>query len=372
MKNLLLISILVFSAACGKKSSSSKKVAQFFVKGDPLTLVKGTEKNKVSFLTTENIDSFNNFALTNLYIFAEKELISNEERENIEEGNEAEETDQTKDDAIILNVKKINDSKYLLASDNTKINFGFKRTGNLLELNSVLIGDTKFVATIEHYSLSPDKSKMSFLFRVNTQEDGNVLVSAAFYRYSAKQPISKVSSQYRYIYGPGVVVPWKLDATRKITVDVCPSLTSQLTLSEIKKALEAWEAPFKNKLQKLDIVPKAVVACKPFSDVNQHSIHFIDSYLTMQEQDAYNPGFAMIHADVSVGNIFDADIVILGSEIGKDTNFDAMEFGRVISHEFGHFLGLDHQFEGPTSIMSYKSIYELGEYDNNAITNLYK
>ena len=72
------------------------------------------------------------------------------------------------------------------------------------------------------------------------------------------------------------------------------------------------------------------------------------------------------------GNIYDADIVILGSEIAKDASFSTMDFNRVLSHEFGHFLGLDHQFDGPMSIMSYDSVYSLGTYDNNAITELYK
>ena len=199
-----------------------------------------------------------------------------------------------------------------------------------------------------------------------------MLVDASFYRHSAKKPTTKVSSAYNYIYGPGVVVPWKLDATRKVTVDICPSMSQKLSSTRIKSALEAWEAPFAFKTNKLDIVLNELTVCKPFSDVDQHSIHYIDSYLTIQQEDAYNAGFTMIHSDLSVGNIFDADIVILGAEIAKDESFDAYEFGRVLTHELGHFLGLDHQFDGTSSIMSYKSIYNLSEYDDNAITELYK
>ena len=358
MKTLLLISILAISASCGK-AKSSRRVNQIFVKGNPLTMIKDTQKDKTSFITTATVSDFNNFALTNLYIFAEKELISQEESEDIEAGQEAEDSDQTQDAATVLNFKQLNSTEYLMSDASGGIAFGFETVGTKLNISSLTLGKDTFPVTIEHYSLSADKSKMSFLFRLTTSGDGEVLVNASFYRHSAKKPTTKVSSAYHYIYGPGVVVPWKLDATRKVTVDICPSMSQKLSSTRIKSALEAWESPFAFKTNKLDIVLNELTVCKPFSDVDQHSIHFIDSYLTIQQEDAYNAGFTMIHSDLSAGNIFDADIVILGSEIAKDESFDANEFGRVWAHELGHFLGLDQQFDGTRSIMSYKSFYSL-------------
>ena len=371
MKTLLLISVLMFTVACGK-AKTKKKVNQIFVKGNPLTMIKDTQKNKTSFINAADVADFNNFALTNLYIFAEKELISQEESEDIEAGQEAEDSDQTGEAATILNFKRINSSEYLMTNASGGIGFGFDLNGTKLNLTSLVLGQSTFGVTIEHYSISADKSKMSFLFRLTTRSDGEVLVDASFYRYSAKKPTTKVSSAYHYLYGPGVVVPWKLDATRKVSVDVCPSLVQNFSSTKIRNALEAWEAPFLYKTNKLDIVVNELPVCKPFSDVDQHSIHYIDSYLTIQDEDAYNAGFTMIHSDLSAGNIFDADIIILGSEIAKDPSFDSHEMSRVLTHELGHFLGLDHQFDGPTSIMSYNSVYNLGTYDNNAITELYR
>jgi hypothetical protein len=373
MKSLLLISLLVFNVACGKKASSSKKqVNQIFVKGNPLTMINGTQKNRASFISSANTAEFNNYALGEISIFTEKELMTPAESEDIESGNEAESTDQTTDAAKVFNMKTSGVNKFDFADTAGKISFGFNKNGTVLDLTSIKLGDSRFSSTMEHYSLSADKSKMSFLFRLATSGDGNVLISASFYRYTAKKPVSKVSSSYHYLYGPGVVVPWKLTATRKVTVDICPSMTENLSIGTIKAALEVWEEPFVSKTKKLDIDVRSLVICKPFSDVDQHAIHFINSYLTVQGDNSYNPGFTMIQSDLSNGNIFDADIVILGSEIAKDSSFDLNEFNRVLSHEFGHFLGLDHQFDGPVSIMSYDSVYQLGTYDAGAITELYK
>ena len=47
---------------------------------------------------------------------------------------------------------------------------------------------------------------------------------------------------------------------------------------------------------------------------------------------------------------------------------------KLILHEMGHALGLDHQFDGTPSIMSYdfESPAELTDYDKAAIQDLYK
>ena len=335
-------------------------------------MISQTDKNLTSFITTSNINEFNDFAISGIYIFAEKELISKKESVDIETGNEAEDQDQTTNPAVLFNMKQKTVNEYSYQDDGGQIILGFKENESLVNLTSITFGMKKYDATMEHYSLSADKSRMSFLFNVKTKDDGQVLLSATFYRNSEKKVVPKVSANYQYLYGPGVVVPWKLYATRKVTVDVCPSVTEHLYFSKVKVALKAWEEPFNYKTQKLEIVVNELTSCKPFSDVDQHSIHYIDTYLTMPEKNAYNPGFTMVHSDFSQGSIFDADIILLGSEIAKDPNISSMEYDRILTHEFGHFLGLDHQFDGTTSIMSYESTYYLGTYDDDAITELYK
>ena len=48
------------------------------------------------------------------------------------------------------------------------------------------------------------------------------------------------------------------------------------------------------------------------------------------------------------------------------------EIKKIITHELGHYLGLDHNFEDSTSIMSYDDVNKLGPYDISAILELYK
>lgn len=373
MKSLLLMPMLVLAVACGQKggSGSGKKINQIFVKGNPLTMVSGTTKNKTSFFTPSNYQEFSQYVLSGIYIFTEKELITNEETEDIEAGQEAEENDQTQVAATIFNLINTGSNEYALEDQKGQISFGFHKSGSTLALESLKLGTQEFDAAIEHYSITPDKSKFSLLLKLRTKGDGDILLSATFNKALSKVAIPKVSTQYHYLYGKGVVVPWKLDATRIVRVDVCPSMAEYRDFSEVKAAIKAWEAPFGAYGKSLEIDVKLLDSCRPFSDVNEHSIHYVEKYLTMPNKDAYNPGFTMIHSDFNRGNIFDADIVILGSEIKKDPNYGATQSNRTITHEIGHFLGLDHQFDGPVSIMSYDQVYKLGQYDNEAIVNLY-
>lgn len=75
--------------------------------------------------------------------------------------------------------------------------------------------------------------------------------------------------------------------------------------------------------------------------------------------------------------ILGADILMFESEINKldqsnySPSYKRAETTRALTHEVGHFLGLDHNFEDKNSIMSYEEVYELGYYDRQAISELY-
>lgn len=378
MKHLLLILVLVVGGACGKKKSSRtqhQEVTRVVVKGDPLTMISGTQQNKISFISNLNFEDFNNYSFAGLYIFAEKavmvEVTGTEE--DIEAKNAASEEDLTKKEQETYRMGKLGIDEYSYANISKSTEFRFKADGTKLNLTSFVIGGTEYDLKMEHYSLSTDKTKMNFLFRIDLKEEGSALISASFYKRSEPATIPKVSTKYKYLYGAGVAVPWKMDATRKITVDVCPSMVAKYSFEEIEKAITAWEDGIMYPTRKVDIVVNARDSCKPFSDVDEHSVHFVSSYLTIVDPDSANYGFTMYQTDLAVGKIYDADIVLLGSEIAKNVNYSAKDAKRTMTHEFGHFLGLDHMFDGDFSIMSYKSYHTfLGVYDFNAISNLYK
>lgn len=373
MKHLLLCLLLCLSFSCGKKSSkSNSKITQIFVQGDPFTMVKGTQKNKTSFMSVSNSNDFKDYVISGISIFAEKSDMPDTSRKNIEEGNEATSSDMTNEKKMVLNLKQLTNQEYSFEDGEGQVSFGLTLHNSKLEVTSIKFGKTTFSTQVEHYSISKDKSKFSFLLRLETKFDGKVMVSATFYKNTQATQIKKISKDFFYIFGPGVLVPWKLDESRKINVKVCSSVTDNLDFDLVKKALKIWEEPFSFEQNKLFIDVQLVSNCRPFSDVEEHSIQFVSDYLTIPDQRIYNPGFTLTNADLAGGNIFDADIILLGQEIAKDSNFKNEDTSSTISHEMGHFLGLDHQFDGKTSIMSYEDQFSLGTYDEEAIRNLYQ
>lgn len=374
---LALLFCLILVSACGQpKKSSGRSVKQIFVKGDPLTMIADTTKDSTSFITHANYMDFRDYALSSIQIFAEKEVLSNEQIEDIENGNEAEETDQTKEIPELFTIRYAGTNRYEFINDANSIALGLNKdelTGKL-NLSNIRFSTVTYKTEIEHYSISKDQTKISFLFRLKDRTNGSILMSAVFYKYNPlKATIGKTDSRYKYIHGPGVLVPWKLTSDKKIKVNVCPSAQGYVSSYEVREAFEKWEEPFKSRSVKLDIDVTSVSSCKPFSDVNESSLHYVSEYLTIAEEEYLNPGFAILNSDLSAGHIFDADIVLLGSEIKKSPGYRFNGgLSRTLIHEFGHFLGLDHQFDGFYSVMSYDRVLELGTYDNNAITELYK
>jgi hypothetical protein len=377
MKIASLITIIFLASACGNpKKHSSGKVNQIFVKGDPLTMVTGTVKDSNSFVTYNNFMDFRDYALSSLQIFAEKEILSNEQVESIESGNEAEEKDLTAEAPDLFRFKYINAKEYDFVNADSTIALTFDRqtTSNKMNLTQLRLVNTVYDVAVEHYSLSADRTKMSFLFRLKDKRYGSVLMSAVFYKYNLqKSSIPKTSRILKYIYGPCVIVPWKLAADKKVKISVCPNAVGFVSIEQIRSAFEKWEEPFSYLPRKLDIEVNPVASCKPFSDVNESALHYVSEYLTIPEQEYLNPGFALINGDMSAGYIFDADIVLLGSEIKKSPAFKFNGgLDRTLTHEFGHYLGLDHMFDGHESVMSYKRVMELKSYDKTAIRELYR
>jgi hypothetical protein len=377
MKLTTIILLFLFAAACGNpKKSSSGKVKQIFIKGDPLTMVSGTEKESTSFMTYNNFMDFRDYALSSIQIFAEKEILSNEQVESIESGNEAEEKDLTQETPDLFRFKYVNAQEYdFVNADSTiALTFGRSASNSQMNLNQLRLVNMVYDVAVEHYSISADRTKMSFLFRLKDKRYGSVLMSAVFYKFNQqKTTIPKTSTALKYIFGPGVIVPWKLAADKKVKISVCPSAVGFVSLEQIRTAFEKWEEPFRYQSKKLDIDVVPVASCKPFSDVNESALHYVSEYLTMPEEEYLNPGFALINADISSGYIFDADIVLLGSEIKKSPGYKTNGgLDRTLTHEFGHFLGLDHMFDGHSSIMSYRRVTDIMWYDSTAIRELYK
>ena len=372
MKILLLTVVLLFSVSCGKKNTSSKPkqvVTQYFVNGDPLVVMAETVKDKNSFLTPQNISQFDNFSSQGISIFTETQIIEEDTSEgNIEEGNEAQEEDQTEQSGLSFKFTNLGRGNYSYADSKAQVGFIFRQNQNKLELSELTFQDTRFPITPEHYSISPDGSKISFLGS-SRDETGKFVVAITLFKPASTRVVArKTDTIYKYIAGPGVIAPWKLNAAREVAIDICPSAARNLGVSLIQNAFARWNNPTSVTLVK--IKTNVVPTCKPFTDVNQHAVYYINSYLTEMREDSSNPAVTSIMLDSSRAEIFDADILVFGAELNKSRSDYTLKHW-VLMHEFGHFLGLDHQFDGTTSIMSYKQTASPSAYDVRAIERLY-
>jgi len=227
MKRLIVLVLLSTLASCGqKKSSGPKQVNQIFVKGNPLTMISDTDADTTSFITTSNFDDFNGFHLSGINGFTEKEFITEKPPENIEEGNEAETEDQTQERRETYNFIK-DGAKWTLTDSIQSISLTFNEVNTRLNLKELKIGKSIFPVEALHYSVSPDKSKMSFLMKFKTAEDGAILFSAAFAKGEAKATAEKVSDKFFYLLGPGVKVPFAI-SQETINVTVCNNASGKL------------------------------------------------------------------------------------------------------------------------------------------------
>ena len=125
-------------------------------------------------------------------------------------------------------------------------------------------------------------------------------------------------------------------------------------------------------MDKLDNYP-------PFSDLNTNCIYQTKAYRTLRLDRQQNFGTAYVMNSNNI--IIDSDIFVWNSEFEKlelfnfSSNSIQQHLQITATHELGHILGLDHQFENEhNSIMDYgQDEYQgLSDYDKEAVNHLYR
>lgn len=384
MKTTCALIGLIFLASCGVKVEESKKthssspiITEYFVQGNPLQLIEGTQANTTSFLTTDNYLEFNSAQLSTMKLFYNKAKINKDNTPGVIEGSPR----GVVEDGFSLAMTWEKSKKYhILKNGEFKLLFSTNKDNQLI-LEEVRYQTMFAKLNILHYSVSPDKRYFSFLGSA-IQDDFNFLLSLTFYvttktdeeikRVHAEVRDRPLNESFNYLEGRGVQIPWpsiKKENKHIIDVDVCPTMNEQFEFNLTQKSLKRWDN------ESIQIQVNKKEKCLPFSDVNEHGIHLVKSYITTNPKSkTTNPAVTIVDY-VSGTYIMDADIFVYDKEIKKTLGPYILGKARLINvtlmHELGHFLGLGHKFEDKQSIMSYEETDEIGQTDHDAIKNLY-
>jgi hypothetical protein len=372
---LVFLCMSLMIAGCGNKGTNvvlkNTSLRTIFVKGDPTNLLKGSTSNSTSFITPANLEDFSNYSLTGITQFTEREeVIEQQDVGNIESGNEATEEDATKKAGNMIFSFAQNGNDYIYSSPSDNLELAFELTNGKLDLTSLQIknGGIYNLQGI-HYSVKKTGKAFSILAKLDDQDGaGKILLAFSFVKKTEQKEIPKTASTYKYIYGAGVIVPW--EQKEILEVDICGAPSVKIE-NLYRAGINMWTQALANRLK---IVTKSLNIYPPFSDLNTHCIYTVNNYLTLPDNRVMNPGTTYTVGDTFQGKLVDSDIMIWVKENEKSgqTLEERSSLQKTIGHEFGHLLGLDHQFSDTlTSIMSYDGIDWVTNYDEDAISQLY-
>ncbi|MCB0348303.1 MAG: matrixin family metalloprotease [Bdellovibrionales bacterium] len=218
-----------------------------------------------------------------------------------------------------------------------------------------------------HLSVSEDKPLVSILHFHNFYTDGDKVLVAEYFTTSREPPKVNTVGNYNYLQGKNVAVNW--NQTKPLVVNLCGKDLNEHA-DWVEESIGHWQKTLENRLD-IQLVRKPL-GCPPFSDLNTHNIYLIDGVKT-----AYDHINAGTTYTIRLNELIESDIFLFKHELYKYAKTYSPEsykkqFLRVVAHEFGHMLGLAHQFNPDIkSIMSYESIFELKDYDIEAVQALY-
>lgn len=385
MKTLALLVTAVISLSCGKILPLNKKKSQkepgrlVLLHGDPMTLVTGTNLNQKSFLAESDIANFDVIHLGNWVSFR-RETPADEvkEKESLEEGQEAtQRTDEAnKEDSETFTREdpwsfiKDADGSYLLGVQDKKIKFRFqKNQEGLLDL----VAMEEIPVRMLHYSVNTQKNLLSFLFSYEKSPYGLMVTSVSFFKPGKEAfTLGDTDRTFNYLLGEGVKTQWN---KKPLNLTLCGSINAKQ-----KGFLNAINLEWvrNGKIGQREFSLSMTPQNTPFSDVNSQCILFAEGYEDSVTTQSFTGGITIPSLDPFSQMILDSDIMIFSKPFKKNFSDDPVYrdqlLKRTVLHEFGHWLGLDHEFDFDAkfqSIMSYETILNVQRYDLEAVEQLY-
>lgn len=305
-RNLLLLGALSLLISCGRRAennslSETTSLETVFVKGDPLNLIQGSQNNSVSFITVNNISSLDDYSLTNVTQYTEREeVVEKADTATAETGNEPVEADRTAVTKSSLFSFTKDGNEFVYASSKSQMGFSFTEKFGKLELNKLVMPEGDYPLKAIHYSLKKTQDAFSILTETSDSESGRILLAFTFTKKSEAKEIGTTSEMYKYLFGAGVKVPWEQAET--LEVDIC-GLQSPAVERAYRNGMAQWNQALEGRL---NIVTKTIYSYPPFSDLNTHCIYTVKDYQTL-------PGgrFVNMASTITKGNLFKGNLSML-------------------------------------------------------------
>jgi len=155
-------------------------------------------------------------------------------------------------------------------------------------------------AELLHFSESADHKIISILFFDKStgpsDEDGDTLRAMYFTKDSHLKAPATIHSNtvYNYLFGPNIKMAWPTG--HQIPLGICGAHAAQY-VDDVFSAAQQWNKVLPSK-QKIKVIGKNPYP--PFSDLSQHCVYVVESYLAHPNPEEANYGATFNVADTQI------------------------------------------------------------------------